>query len=125
MREPFELAGPHGASRLDHGLLARPVGTFAVVSRPSDTSTASVNALPTSMPRPATSQDVETDASACALLLIVLLAACGGDDEGAATGTTAGKPEATALITTAGDEVELSIEVADDEAERGRVDLRP
>ena len=54
------------------------------------------------------------------LLLIVLLAACGGDDEGAATGTTAGKLEATALITTAGDEVELSIEVADDEAERAR-----
>jgi uncharacterized protein len=54
------------------------------------------------------------------LLLIVILAACGGD-EGAATGTTtAGKPEATALITTAGEEVELSIEVADDEAERAR-----
>jgi hypothetical protein len=54
------------------------------------------------------------------LLLIVLLAACGGGDEGAATGTTAGKPEATALITTAGEDVELSIEVADDEAERAR-----
>jgi uncharacterized protein len=55
------------------------------------------------------------------LLLIVLLAACGGDDEGAGPGTTtAGKPEANALITTAGQDVELSIEVADDEAERAR-----
>lgn len=55
------------------------------------------------------------------LLLIVLLAACGGDEEGVATGTTtAGEPEATALITTAGEEVELSVEVADDEAERAR-----
>src|SRR5215207_10152122 len=55
------------------------------------------------------------------LLLILLLAACGGDDEGAATGTTIpGEPEATALITTAEEEVELFVEVADDEAERAR-----
>jgi uncharacterized protein len=55
------------------------------------------------------------------LLLVVLLTACGGGDEGAATGTTtAGEPEATALITTADEEVELSVEVADDEAERAR-----
>jgi uncharacterized membrane protein (UPF0127 family) len=54
------------------------------------------------------------------VLLILLLAACGGD-EGAATGTTtAGEPEATALITTAEEEVELSVEVADDDAERAR-----
>jgi uncharacterized protein len=55
------------------------------------------------------------------LVLVVFLAACGGDDEGAATGTTTGgEPEATALITTADEEVELSVEVADDEAERAR-----
>jgi uncharacterized protein len=50
-------------------------------------------------------------------LLIALLAGCGGDDDGATSETA---PGATAVITTADEEVELSIEVADDEAERSR-----
>jgi uncharacterized membrane protein (UPF0127 family) len=48
-------------------------------------------------------------------LLVALLAACGGNGGGE---TTVGQPSATAVITTAEGEVEISIEVADNDAER-------
>jgi uncharacterized protein len=59
------------------------------------------------------------------LVLLVLLAlvgaGCGGDDDGEATGgTTPAEARATAVITTGDGEVELSVEVADDDAERAR-----
>jgi uncharacterized membrane protein (UPF0127 family) len=58
------------------------------------------------------------------LLLLVPLAlavaGCGGDDDGATGGTTRPEARATAVITTAEGEVELSVEVADDDAERAR-----
>jgi uncharacterized protein len=59
------------------------------------------------------------------LVLLVLLslagAGCGGDEDGQATGgTTRPEARATAVITTAEGEVELSVEVADDDAERAR-----
>lgn len=50
-------------------------------------------------------------------LLIAILAGCGGDDDGATTETA---PGATAVITTADGEVELSVEVADDDEERAQ-----
>jgi uncharacterized protein len=50
-------------------------------------------------------------------LFIALVAGCGGDDDGA---TTEAAPGATAVITTADGEVELSVEVADDDAERSQ-----
>lgn len=50
-------------------------------------------------------------------LLIALLAGCGGDDDGATTETA---PGATAVITTADGEIELSVEVADDDEERSQ-----
>jgi uncharacterized membrane protein (UPF0127 family) len=53
--------------------------------------------------------------------LALVVAGCGGSDNGQATGATT-RPEAraTAVLTTSDGEVELSVEVADDDAERAR-----
>jgi uncharacterized protein len=54
-------------------------------------------------------------------LLVALLTACGGGGEPETVGTTiAQEPPATAVISTAGGDVELSVEVADDNEERAR-----
>jgi uncharacterized membrane protein (UPF0127 family) len=58
---------------------------------------------------------------ALALLLVFVTAGCGGHADGqTTTGTTQEEPRATAVISTAEGEVELSVEVADDDAERAR-----
>ena len=54
-------------------------------------------------------------------LLVLFLAGCSGEGDGQPTGgTTQGEARATAVITTSDGEVELSVEVADDDAERAR-----
>jgi uncharacterized protein len=54
-------------------------------------------------------------------LLVALLTSCGGGGEPETVGaTTAREPDATAVISTAGGDLDLSVEVADDEEERAR-----